>query len=123
MTPTERLKGCKPALVRKVGAIIRDLAGHGIHAVVVDGKRSQARQDELYAQGRTTPGKVVTQVRHSKHTEGKAADIWFVVNGKTTCEVPARYWDLLGSSARAHNLTWGGDWKWRDRPHVELKED
>lgn len=122
MTPTERLKGCKPALVRKVSAVIRDLAGHGISAVVIEGKRTAARQRELYAQGRTTPGPIVTKTLKSKHIEGKAADIWFVVKGKVTCKVPARYWELLARSARAHELTTGVDWGW-DKAHVELKED
>ena len=117
------LKGCNPDLVRKVQAVISDLAGHGITAVVVEGKRSQARQNELYAQGRTTPGPVVTQVTHSKHTDGKAADLWFRVRGKTTCSVSDEWWKLLGKAARAHGLTWGGDWHgFKDRPHVELPE-
>jgi peptidoglycan LD-endopeptidase CwlK len=115
-----KLQGCHPDLVRKVQAIIRDLAGHGITAVVVEGRRSQARQDALYEQGRTTPGEIVTRVRHSQHTLGRAADFWFRVNGRTTCDVPAHWWDVLGSSARAHGLTWGGDWEKPDRPHVEL---
>ena len=37
--------------------------------------RSQARQLDLYAQGRTEPGPIVTWTQHSAHTEGRAVDV------------------------------------------------
>jgi peptidoglycan LD-endopeptidase CwlK len=113
------LKGCDPELVHKVQAVIRDLAGHGIKAVVIEGKRSKERQYELYEQGRVTPGPIVTRTLKSKHLEGKAADIWFRKLGRTTDKVPSRYWAMLGRAATAHGLIWGGDWGW-DSAHVEL---
>src|SRR5437867_4031964 len=39
----------------------------GIPVVVVYTGRTQEEQDGLYAQGRTTPGKIVTWTRDSKH--------------------------------------------------------
>lgn len=52
---------------------------HGMRIEVVEGYRSQARQDDLFAQGRTAPGPVVTWTTRSLHTIGAAADIY--VNG------------------------------------------
>ena len=49
----------------------------GIHIFVTEGKRTQHRQKELYAQGRTKPGKVVTWTMHSRHLIGDAFDIAF----------------------------------------------
>ena len=47
--------------------------GHKVE--IVEGYRDQARQDVLYAQGRTRPGPIVTWTRNSLHTEGRAADV------------------------------------------------
>jgi hypothetical protein len=41
--------------------------------------RTQDRQNALYAQGRQTPGEIVTWTQNSKHTQGRAVDV--VVEG------------------------------------------
>jgi peptidoglycan L-alanyl-D-glutamate endopeptidase CwlK len=51
-----------------------DRLGHRIRVSEV--YRPQARQDALYAQGRTKKGPVVTWTRKSKHTERKAMDVY-----------------------------------------------
>lgn len=43
--------------------------------IVVEGVRTIQRQRDLYAQGRTKPGKVVTWTMNSKHIEGLAVDL------------------------------------------------
>lgn len=52
------------------------------NAVVFETRRSQERQDWLYAQGRTRPWKVVTWTLNSNHKDGNAVDIVFRNNGK-----------------------------------------
>jgi hypothetical protein len=42
---------------------------------IVEGFRTQSRQDHLYEQGRGSPGDVVTWTKASKHTLGLAADV------------------------------------------------
>ncbi len=49
---------------------------HGMRVQIVEGYRSQNRQDALFAQGRTTDGPVVTWTRSSLHTSGAAADVY-----------------------------------------------
>ena len=49
---------------------------HGLRVQVVEGYRSQARQNTLFAQGRSTDGPVVTWTRNSLHTAGVAADVY-----------------------------------------------
>ena len=46
--------------------------------------RTQEEQDELYKQGRTTPGKIVTWIKHSRHNAypAEAFDIAIMKNGK-----------------------------------------
>ncbi|MEM7414296.1 MAG: M15 family metallopeptidase [Gemmatimonadota bacterium] len=52
---------------------------YGMRVEIVEGFRSQTRQNDLFAQGRTAPGPVVTWTTNSLHTAGAAADLF--VNG------------------------------------------
>jgi len=80
--------------------------------------RSQARQDELYAQGRTKPGKMVTNAKKSSHTDRYAWDIFFT---KTAYSDVSKF-DRAGKIARSLGITWGGDFKTiTDKPHFEYK--
>jgi len=49
---------------------------HGARVDVVEGYRTQDRQEGLFAQGRTAEGPVVTWTTRSLHTTGAAADIY-----------------------------------------------
>ena len=88
--------------------------------------RSPERQDELYKQGRSKPGPVVTYKRggESKHNRlpTPALDVAFLLpNGEVS-------WSglLLSKFARLMKaadarVRWGGDWpKFKDRPHFEV---
>lgn len=48
---------------------------NGLDVRITETYRTQARQDILYEQGRTTPGLVVTWTKNSKHTKRRAFDI------------------------------------------------
>lgn len=49
----------------------------GLRPVVTETRRSWQRQNELYAQGRTAPGRIVTKAKggESPHQYGLAADV------------------------------------------------
>jgi uncharacterized protein YcbK (DUF882 family) len=47
----------------------------GLDVNVTETYRSQDRQNALFAQGRETPGQVVTWTQNSKHTQGRAVDV------------------------------------------------
>lgn len=47
----------------------------GLSVRITETYRTQARQDMLYKQGRTTSGSVVTWTKNSKHTKRRAFDI------------------------------------------------
>lgn len=120
------LKGVDPNLADLARRTIRAMAELGKPVFVFEGFRSMERQAELYAQGRTKPGKIVTNAKpgESKHNHGKAVDIIFE---KTLWSNPRADWDTLGtvfkSLAKARNVkvSWGGDWKgFPDLPHFEL---
>ena len=108
---------------RKLEAVLNDLAGHGLTLFVTEGFRSVERQLWLYAQGRTRKGPLVTRcdgvLNRSAHQSGKAADVAFR-GGKLYPPGNSPAWKLLASAAKAHGLEWGGTWKFKDRPHLQL---
>lgn len=127
-TSKARLVGVDDDLVRVVH---RALEISKRDFMVLDGLRTLQRQKELYAQGRTTPGKIVTWTMESKHLLGKAVDLgpypldW---NDRAGFEEIKRAMfqaaDELGVKIR-----WGGDWNRNgipyekgeyDSPHFEL---
>ena len=118
-----------PEFAKKIKAVqlaMRIYSKNGERPVfkLIEGFRSTERQKELYAQGRTKPGSIVTTkngtTRKSSHQSGMAADFAPFVNGKLEYNVSNVHWDYLGHSARAVGLKWGGDWKdLVDKPHIE----
>lgn len=124
-----RLDGVHPHLVDRVTRMLHAMAELGFPMMVTDGVRTQAQQQALYAQGRTAPGKIVTNAdgmtRKSNHQPkadgfGHAVDCCFLVDGKPSWDATLP-WFLYGAMAKALGLTWGGDWKSIiDKPHIEL---
>lgn len=91
--------------------------------------RSQAEQDQLYAIGRTVPGRKVTWTRTSRHSETinghPAASAWdFVplVSGKAVWSAADPAWRIAGIEAERLGLEWGGRWAAgkRDLPHIQM---
>lgn len=97
--------------------------------------RSQAEQDALYAQGRTTSGPKVTWTRSSRHSlllNGKPAsgafDIAILSNGKPTWALKVDVnlnnksdYEEAGVIGEKLKLVWGGRWKSPDFPHFQLE--
>jgi len=120
--PDYKIPAALTALVqRKADAIVAEMAAKG-HAVrMVEGYRSIERQNELYAQGRTTAGAVVTNAKggQSFHNYGVAVDFVFRKEGYNASDT---LWALLGKVGKLQGFEWGGDWQgFVDRPHFELK--
>jgi hypothetical protein len=84
---------------------------NGLDVFVGEGYRSPERQAELYAQGRTKPGPIVTQAKpgQSRHQSGRAIDVVITRDGKPVDE--RRLWSQLGKIGQAMGLEWGGSWK------------
>lgn len=100
---------------RKAEAVLRDVRGHGLPLVVVEVYRTKARALLMKAQGKSQNG------TKSKHCQGRAMDCAFDDGkGGITWNVPRSYWEVYGKAAKAHELTWGDDWHFRDTNHIEL---
>ena len=95
----------------------------GYEARVIEGFRSRARQVELYAQGRTKPGSIVTHkngtTNPSDHQSAMAVDFGIFWNGRYVEEPHRDIWAQLQHAAHVEGLESGLDWKtFKDAPHV-----
>lgn len=90
----------------------------GLKVRIAETYRSQERQNELYAQGRTTPGNIVTWTKNSRHTSRRAWDICQNVKGKEYSD--RNFFKACGAVAKELDISWGGNWKTPDMPHFEI---
>lgn len=122
---TQKLQGVHPDLVRVMNRALQ-LSPYDFR--ITHGVRTQAEQDALYAQGRTKPGKIVTNTRSSRHIGGFAVDIAVLINGQVTWELKhyAEVAVAVKKAAQELNIPiiWGGNWKTPvDGPHFELDKN
>lgn len=105
-------------------ALVQKSASNGIRIKVLSGLRTYAEQDALYAQGRSAPGKVVTNARggHSNHNFGIAFDVGVFEGAKYLGDSPK--YKAVGVLAMELGLEWGGNWKTIvDQPHFQLRPE
>lgn len=123
------LVGVHPDLVRLMKSAIVDCP---VDFTITEGVRTVLRQLDLYAQGRTKPGKKITncdgiKVRsnHQIKTDGYgyAVDLYAYpinVNDTENIQVIAQHIKKVANKMNI-KIEWGGDWKMKDYPHFELK--
>ena len=126
----EKVSGPRLALLHpKARAIFRafieDVEAHNSETClrIMQGLRTFAEQDAIYAQGRTKPGSIVSNSRagQSYHNFGMAIDL-VEMDGERN-EVCDWKFDMatIAAIAKKHGLGWGGDFKSiKDKPHFEL---
>lgn len=130
-TSLQRLEGVNHILVNVVKRAIQISK---VDFMVVEGVRTFERQKELYAQGRTKPGKIVTWTMDSKHIDAIAVDLVPWVDGKADWNNLQNFDQVALAMFRAASeqgvkLRWGADWNNNgvkrekgetDSPHFEL---
>ena len=135
----DNLKGVHPNLVKVIKTSIEDSP---VDFTVVSGLRTTAEQKVIYAQGRTKPGKIVTKAdgvkglsNHQDEADGKkdglgsAVDLYpyflgqVQVNHKDTINCLKKIAAHVKAKAKELGIPieWGGDWKFIDYPHFQLK--
>lgn len=96
---------------------------------IVQGLRTIDEQNELYAQGRTKPGNIVTNAKggSSYHNYGLAFDFCLLYDGKVSWDTGfdadkdgQADWQEVVKTFKANGYTWGGDFhSIPDAPHLE----
>ncbi|WJQ05534.1 M15 family metallopeptidase (plasmid) [Geobacillus stearothermophilus] len=121
----KKLSGLHPIVADKARKLIRAAHSEGIYIIITQGLRTIEEQNRLYAQGRTKPGRIVTNARggYSYHNFSLAFDfcVCNVAKGKliTSWNLDRR-WFRVGQLGRSLGLEWGGDWKsFKDYPHFQ----
>jgi peptidoglycan LD-endopeptidase CwlK len=126
-----------PALKPIAIAFLNDLKEQGIDVIVTDTYRSSDEQNALYAQGRTKPGKIVTDAQggHSDHNfmldghpASKAFDIAPIKDGKLDYDdqpiwnrVEQVWRDFNAHLKGNYDLGWYGvNRKFKEKPHFYL---
>jgi peptidoglycan hydrolase-like protein with peptidoglycan-binding domain len=122
-TSNKKLSTVDP-LLREVIEYAASTAPSNIDFQIVQGLRTQAEQNALYAQGRTKPGKIVTWTRNSNHMSGDAVDFQAYVNGKATWDekafIPVAQHIKKAAAVKGIKIQWGYDmWK-KDYGHIQL---
>lgn len=115
-----------PPLKTKVEMGLRAASAEGLSAYVFESLRSKYRQSELYAQGRTLPGPIITKAppEGSWHEYGLAVDLAFD-GDPTSARIEWTWngdWAHLGQIMMSFGLEWYGlpGTVFREAPHFQL---
>lgn len=128
---SRKLSDLDPRVAALATRLLETAAAEDIRLLVTFTFRSKATQTALYAQGRTAPGKIVTNAKagDSFHNYGLAFDIVpLKPNGAadwdTSTPAAKARWARIGEIGRSLGLRWGGDWhSIKDLPHFEWSGD
>ena len=117
---------CHPRLQELAGRLVEECKKQGLIIKVGECFRTVAEQEELYAQGRTKPGNIVTNARgssySSQHQWGIAFD-FFRNDGNGAYNESGNFFGKVGAIGKQLGLGWGGDWhSIVDKPHLYLPD-
>lgn len=117
--PGGRIAALHPAMQAKVNGLIALCHARDLDVWVCQGLRTFAEQNELYKQGRTKKGPVVTYARggQSYHNYGLAVDLCF--HGKSPFS-EEHDWAGLVQAVKDSGLESGEGWG--DRPHAQISD-
>lgn len=122
MINSRKLEDLLPPVRERVERMIAACDAEGIDLLVTSTYRDNASQEALYAQGRTAPGRIVTNARsgQSYHNYRCAVDVVPIRNGKAIWNAKDPIWQRIGTLGKAAGLEWAGDWKrFKEFPHFQ----
>ena len=121
MINSRSLDDLAPPVKQRALAFVEAAKAKGIDLLVTSTYRDSESQDALYAQGRSTPGNIVTKAKagQSWHNWRCALDVVPLVNGKAIWDDQA-IWKQVGEIGKSCGLEWAGDWKtFKEFPHFQ----
>lgn len=121
MINSRKLEDLHPKVKTLCEAFIKACDKQGIDVIITSTYRDAESQNALYAQGRTLPGKIVTNAKagQSFHNWRVAFDFVPVVNGKAQWNDVATF-NKCGQIAENLGLEWAGRWtKFKELAHCQ----
>lgn len=121
MINSRNLNDLNPKVKVLCEKFISECKKQNIDVLITSTYRDAASQNALYAQGRTTPGKIVTNARagQSFHNWRVAFDFVPIVSGKAQWNDIATF-TKCGEIAESVGLEWAGRWKrFRELAHCQ----
>ena len=118
----KNLKTLVPDAEQQARLFLRQVKAAGVSVKVINGTRTFAEQDALFAQGRTKPGPKVTKARggFSNHNFGVAWDVGVFDGSAFIPESPL--YDVCGKIGERMGLVWGGHFhSITDKPHFQCQ--
>ena len=122
MINSRNLDDLLPAVKVRVEKFLNAAKDAGIDLLVTSTYRDNESQNALYAQGRTKPGRIVTNAKggQSFHNYRCAVDVVPLLNGKPVWDAENDIWQKVGDLGIAAGLEWAGKWtKFREMPHFQ----
>ena len=112
MINSRNLNDLLPQVKEKAETFINACKDEDIDLLVTSTYRDLESQRALFEQGRTRPGKIVTNARagQSFHNYRCAFDVVPLVNGKCIWD-DENLWNKIGLIGESCGLTWAGRWK------------
>lgn len=121
MINSRELKDLHPRVAALCQRFIDLCKAQGIDVLITSTYRDAESQNALYAQGRTTPGRIVTNAKagQSWHNWRCAFDFVPIVNGKAQWNDTATF-ERCGQIAESLGLEWAGRWtRFRELAHCQ----
>lgn len=125
---SRKLSDLKPEFAAKVRAWLKAYKAHwpNEEPLIYCTLRSLQEQADLYAQGRTKPGKIVTMAKpgQSAHNHGLAIDAVPMRGGKPLWTYRAKdsEWLAFVLAADEAGLEWAGRWRGKLIEYVHLED-
>lgn len=137
MLNSRKIEDLHPQVQKLCKEFLAQCEAEGIEVLITSTYRDHESQAELYAQGRTKPGSVVTNAKpgQSWHNWRVAFDIVPLRHGKPVWGTAGNgidsdstddntddleLWQRIGKIGKSVGLEWAGDWKtFREFPHFQ----
>lgn len=113
MINSRSLEDLLPPVRARVDQWLAECKLNDIDVLVTSTYRDNESQAALYAQGRSAPGKIVTNANagESFHNYRCALDVVPLINGKADWSGTDSTWQKMAQLGKAAGLEWAGDWK------------
>jgi peptidoglycan L-alanyl-D-glutamate endopeptidase CwlK len=122
MINSRKIEDLLPVVQDKVKTFVDLCHQNDIDLLVTSTYRDNESQDALYAQGRTLPGKKVTNAKagQSWHNYRCAVDVVPLRNGKPVWDGNDPVWKKVGELGEKAGLEWAGRWvKFKELAHFQ----